>query len=63
MKTKTTKNKLKNNQNRSRKYKFYSPSFKILKKGFSIFASKQYDGQEILDFTKEEEKNIKQIVF
>lgn len=59
MKTKTTKNKLKNNQNRSRKYKFYSPSFKILKKGFSIFASKQYDGQEILDFTKEEEKKYK----
>jgi hypothetical protein len=56
-----TKKQRSNNQNKTKKNNNTSsyPSMKILKKGFPIYASKTHDGQEILDYTKEQEKNQK----
>ena len=57
MKSKTQKN-IKNNKNRTIKHRF-RPSLKILHKGYPLFASKKFKGDEILKYTREQEEKFK----
>jgi hypothetical protein len=61
MKTKTKRNNEKNkninekNKSKTIKNKSLYPSLKILKKGYPLYASKQYEGSSILEYNKNEE--------
>lgn len=57
MKTKTKRNNEKTNKsiNKTVKNKSLYPSLKILKKGYPLYASKQYEGSSILEYNKSEE--------
>jgi hypothetical protein len=50
---KTKRNKIA--KNLTRKNKKQSPSLKVLKKGYPLYASKQYEGSTILEYNKSEE--------
>lgn len=51
-----TKKNIKNLRSKTSKHKINGPSIKILHKGFPIFASKAYTGDQILKYTRDGEK-------